>query len=370
MLQKCLTITGGTIEISAVENGIVSGEGIVLSGDITVESSKGVAINDRSVGNAIVIEDGSKVTAKGAWGLWGKSAIKMLGGTLVATGTDGPAIEVKNGTITIQAPLTITTPSGGYVRGKTIVGTDGKTAKEVVIQNHPLPGSVSLKPGTWANVGDLLQLEFSDDFPWSGRSVQWQKEVGGGTWEDIPGETHWTYTAKAGDQGYALRVKVTAAGYSGEKITNTCTILVKPALGGSVTYSGSGYGYGSAYIKGQIYAVTSNLTPSGIPSNKVYYRWQVSVDGSIDWTDITGATSSTYTPTEGDHDKYIRVVVSAQGYTGTVNGSALKVKKHAAAAVIAPDLDISGNQVRVKDAQPNQKYLIFSSKQNSIPESA
>ena len=363
-----VTLTGGTVSISSKTIAVRTAGDIELSGNITVSSADSAAVNTLDGGN-ILIKNGSTINATGKYGLYAAGGITVEGGTVNAQGSSN-AVYSNTGTITIHSPLAITTPDGGRVSGKTIVGSDGKTATEVVIQNRPLPGSVSIANGVLAEVGDVLTLDFSSDFPFSGRSVQWQKEVGGGTWEDIPGETHWTYTAKAADQGRAFRVKVSVAGYSGEKFSNPCTILVKPTLGGSVSYSGSGYGYGSAYIAGQIHAVTSNLTPSGIPNNRLRFTWQVSADGSTDWTDISGATSSTYTPKAGDHGKYIRVVVSAQGYTGTVNGPALKVKKRAAAAVIAPDLDISGDQVRVKDAQPNQEYLIFSSKQNTIPESA
>ena len=362
-----VTLTGGTVSISSKTIAVRTAGDIELSGNITVSSADSAAVNTLDGGN-ILIKNGSTIKATGKYGLYAAGGITVEGGTVNAQGSSN-AVYSNTGTITIHSPLAITTPDGGRVSGKTIVGSDGKTATEVVIQNRPIPGSVSIANGAGAEVGDVLTLKFSDDFPFSGRSFQWQKNVSG-TWEDIPGETTAVYTAKAADQGRAFRVRVTVAGYSGEKFSNPCTILVKPTLGGSVSYSGSGYGYGSAYIAGQIHAVTSNLTPSGVPYDRLRFAWQTSADGSTDWTDISGASSSTYTPKAGDHGKYIRVVVSAQGYTGTVNGPALKVKKRAAAAVIAPDLDISGGEVRVKDAQPNQEYLIFSSKQNTIPESA
>ena len=365
-----VTLTGGTVSISSKAIAVRTAGDIELSGNITVSSADSAAVNTLDGGN-ILIKNGSTIKATGKYGLYAAGGITVEGGTVNAQGSSN-AVYSNTGTITIHSPLAITTPDGGRVSGKTIVGSDGKTATEVVIQNRPLPGSVSIANGVLAEVGDVLTLDFSSDFPWSGRSVQWQKEVGGGTWEDIPGETNWSYVAKAADQGRAFRVRVTVAGYSGEKFSNPCTILVKPTLGGSVTYSNSGYNsvFGYAYLNDAVSAVTSNMTPSGIPNNRLRFTWQVSTDGSTDWTDISGASSSTYKTKAGDHGKYIRVVVSAQGYTGTVNGPALKVRKSAAVAVIAPDLDISGDQVRVKDAQPNQEYLIFSSKQNTIPESA
>ncbi len=367
-----VTLTGGTVSISSKTIAVRTAGDIELSGNITVSSADSAAVNTLDGGN-ILIKNGSTINATGKYGLYAAGGITVEGGTVNAQGSSN-AVYSNTGTITIHSPLAITTPAGGRVSGHTIVGMDDKPTKEVMIQNRPIPESctVSINNGYLAWEGDILTLKYSSDFP-AYRSVQWQREIGGGTWTDITGATQETYTAKAVDKGTAIRAKVMAAGYSGEKITtNTCTIQAAPVLGGTVSYGNSGYNsvYGYAYLKDAVSAVTSNLTPSGIPNNKLKFQWQVSADGSSGWTDITGATSATYTTQTGDLNKYIRVVVSAQGHIGKVNGSALKVKKSPATTVKVPELEISGDQVRVNYAQPNQQYLIYNSKQTSIPESA
>ena len=353
-----VTLTGGTVSISSKAIAVRTAGDIELSGNITVSSADSAAVNTLDGGN-ILIKNGSTIKATGKYGLYAAGGITVEGGTVNAQGSSN-AVYSNTGTITIHSPLAITTPDGGRVSGKTIVGSDGKTATEVVIQNRPLPGSVSIANGVLAEVGDVLTLDFSSDFPWSGRSVQWQKEVGGGTWEDIPGETHWTYTAKAADQGRAFRVRVSVAGYSGEKFSNSCTILVKPTLTGSVSYNGSAYvgqeviSYRDAELNEIYYAV---------PTGTFHYQWEISNNGSTGWTKIVGANTDKYTPVASDDGKYIRVYVTVTGYTGSVFGSALKVSKAPKAEnngiPAAPTLTTASpyTTVTITNAKASQEYV-------------
>ena len=47
------------------------------------------------------------------------------------------------------------------------------------------------------------------------------------------------------------------------------------------------------------------------------YQWQISTDGGITWTDIPGATATTYTPPAGTAGKQARVLVTATNPDGT-----------------------------------------------------
>ncbi|MFM2384747.1 MAG: hypothetical protein RL166_621, partial [Actinomycetota bacterium] len=61
----------------------------------------------------------------------------------------------------------------------------------------------------------------------------------------------------------------------------------------------------------------------------VSYKWQSSVDGSSGWTDISGATSNTYTPVTADAGKYLRSAVTKTNANGTLtvySGSTLQVQ--------------------------------------------
>lgn len=67
------------------------------------------------------------------------------------------------------------------------------------------------------------------------------------------------------------------------------------------------------------------LTPSLATAS---YQWQISATEAGTYTDIPGATSSTYTLVAGDIDKYIKVVATGtEGYTGTVTSPATTIIK-------------------------------------------
>ena len=360
MSNLLVQLVGGTINIKSVSCAIHCLGPILIedNANITASSSNNDAIFAHMGGN-IFIGAGCSITAEGAeYGIHASSNINIVDGVLNAKGSSG-AVYSNVGTVKIQSPLAITTPDGGRVSGKTIVGTDGKTATEVVIQNRPLPGSVAIEDGDEAEVGDVLTLKFSDDFPLSGRSVQWQKEVGG-TWEDIPGETNWSYIAKAADQGRAFRVRVSVAGYSGERFSNHCTILVKSTLGGTVTYNGS------AYVGQEVISYRDaelNAIYYSVPTGAFHYQWEISNNGSTGWTEIVGATTDKYTPVASDDGKYIRVCVTVAGYTGSVYGSALKVSKAPKAEnngiPAAPTLTTASpyTTVTITNAKASQEYV-------------
>jgi hypothetical protein len=79
----------------------------------------------------------------------------------------------------------------------------------------------------------------------------------------------------------------------------------------------------SATVGGCLGSATTFSTtfsdPSALPGLKDY-QWQIGTSASGPWTDITGATSATYTinpVTGGDIGKYYRVLVAAQGNIGS-----------------------------------------------------
>lgn len=63
----------------------------------------------------------------------------------------------------------------------------------------------------------------------------------------------------------------------------------------------------------------SNGTWAGSPSPSYTRRWQISDDGLDGWTNISGATATTYSPVEGDVGKFLRGVVTATNTSGVVS---------------------------------------------------
>ena len=133
------------------------------------------------------------------------------------------------------------------------------------------------------------------------------------TWTDISGATHTTYTPTETDEGKALRVVVT---YTGESTTVSAGVIQEEA-GGDLAVTLDGLIAGNA-AEGAVVSVTA-ATDNGtdvLLSSTTSYQWQV-LNGTT-WTDISGATDTTYTPVEADKDKALRVVVT---YAGDAAGS-------------------------------------------------
>lgn len=95
--------------------------------------------------------------------------------------------------------------------------------------------------------------------------------------------------------------------------------------------SGGGGGGGSSSSKIAVSAVGVEgvtgtgaiLTAKPTPANAtVTYQWLIADAAAGDYTNISGATNSTYTPVDGDVDKYIKVTVTGTGsYKGTVTSA-------------------------------------------------
>ncbi len=156
-------------------------------------------------------------------------------------------------------------------------------------------------------------------------SVQWEVSYdGGSTWYAIPGATKGTLSvskATSDMNGYQYRAKFSRKVYDSsgavafewdENYTSVATLTVLP------------YPYiyeqpaPSSVIEGE--TVTFSVAASG---GNLSYQWQVSTDGGYAWTDVEGATDSTYkvlTKFTGDSYQYRCLVVGSGG--GVVSESA------------------------------------------------
>jgi uncharacterized protein YcsI (UPF0317 family) len=138
-------------------------------------------------------------------------------------------------------------------------------------------------------------------------TYQWQS-LTGSTWSNISGATAATYTGAESDEGHQLRVVATSGDPDGSGTTATSTataavVDIAPTL--SVTVSGTAQ-------EGQ------TLTASAVANDSdavVTYQWQ-SLSGST-WSNISGATGSTYTAAEADEDHQLRVVATSSDSDGS-----------------------------------------------------
>ena len=136
-------------------------------------------------------------------------------------------------------------------------------------------------------------------------TYQWYRGSNEEGWTAIKNATGMKYVPQLADVGKFLKVTVTGKDNFTGAFSKVTGKRVTASLV-SVTASGN-LKVGSK--------ITSYLAPSSATAT---YQWYSSKNGST-WTAITGATSKTYTPTDADAGKYLKVTVKGTGYfKGTV----------------------------------------------------
>lgn len=144
-------------------------------------------------------------------------------------------------------------------------------------------------------------------------TYQWQRcATLSGTYEDISGATHNSYTLLASDVNYYFKVVATGSGLFQGSVTSSSA---GPAAACPITAIGAIIGTPEV---GQL-LTAGGITPEGA---SVSYQWRRSLTPSGGYANITGATSSTYTIAESDLNYYFRVrVTGINGYSGTLNSA-------------------------------------------------
>ena len=155
-------------------------------------------------------------------------------------------------------------------------------------------------------------------------SYQWQSSSDNSTWSNISGATSATYTPQTttvGSTYYRCAATNTLNGYTATRYSNSAHVTVSAAVTPVFTQNPASASYNVNATASPLSVVyTSETTP-------VAYQWQTSDDGST-WTNISGATSATYTPsTSVAGTKYYRVTVTVgnSGYTAFATSSAATI---------------------------------------------
>ena len=150
-----------------------------------------------------------------------------------------------------------------------------------------------------------------------GYSYQWQYSLNGSSgWQNISGATASTYNPPAGLTASRWYRRAVTSCASQTKYTGTVKVTVQPNLN-----AGSISGTQTVCYQGDPGTLGNSSSPSG--GNGSYsYQWQYSPNGSSGWTNISGATATTYNPPAGlSATRWYRRAVSSCSqtkYTGTV----------------------------------------------------
>jgi hypothetical protein len=203
--------------------------------------------------------------------------------TVTAVNPDGTtaAASAPSGAVVSTPPVDASVP--------TIVGTAARSA------------NVSATVGTWSGIGNSY-------------AVQWQRSSNGTTWTNIAGATSFSYVIAVADEGSAIRALITAVnpdGTASKASAATQTISSAPPVAiNSPTVTG-------APLRGDTLNSTQG-TWSGI-GNGYSDQWQRSADNGTTWTNITGATTGTYTLTTADVGAVLRLLITAANLDATVS---------------------------------------------------
>ena len=153
-------------------------------------------------------------------------------------------------------------------------------------------------------------------------SYTWQSSSDGSNWTTVG--TSATFTLTTSEEGKYIRVTVSYT--DGENFSESVTassVTIPHVDSGDAVFAISG----STYAGKILTAAQSSSDPDG--DGTFSYKWQSSSDNS-NWTDISGATSSTFTVTETEEGKYIRLVITytdAQNFSESVVASAVSISQ-------------------------------------------
>jgi len=194
-------------------------------------------------------------------------------------------------------------------RSENIGSVDSNTLGAVTLP--ALTGSVNITGNTIA--GETLTANTSGLVGTSTLNYQWTSSSSlSGAFTNISNATSSTYKLTTTDQGKYIKVNVTREGYSGTATSAATAQVTLPALTGTVSITGT------AQVGQTLTANTSGL----VGTSTLNYQWTSSSSSSGTFANISNATSSTYKPVAADVNKYIKVNVTREGYSGTATSAA------------------------------------------------
>ncbi|MDD3023618.1 MAG: S-layer homology domain-containing protein [Syntrophomonadaceae bacterium] len=166
--------------------------------------------------------------------------------------------------------------------------------------------SGTVKLGEILAAGDLIPVGASVYYQWKWASTT------NGSYSDISGAISDTYTLAADNLGKYIKLTVTGYGAYSGSATSAST--------GPVVTDLTAIGNISGTLKLGETLTAGILTPPAATAN---YQWQRSNAADGAYTNISGATSSTYQLAAADYQKYLKVVATGTGsYVGTVTSDA------------------------------------------------
>ena len=243
-----------------------------------------------------------------------------------------------------------TQPQGAYLRvavTATLSGasTTAYSAATSMVHAPPLntgPPSISGSVHTTQVLTTSLGSWGGIDPPTS-YTYQWQHSANGTSgWANATGTgaTTGSYTVDASDLHDYLRVNLTGINaYGSTATTSAATVQDQPFVPGlSVAPS-----LGGVFLSGSTVSVSNGTWTTYSPITSYAYQWQIASDGAS-YSDISGATASTYVVPSGDAAQWLRVVMIVTNSDGSTSYNTYGNQVAAAGtydAVVAADSPIA-----------------------------
>ncbi len=190
-----------------------------------------------------------------------------------------------------------------YSVSRNKVGSPYNTVLPAITGTLRVGSTQTVSTGTWSNTP-------------TNYGYQWQKSTDGISWLNITYETSTAYVPTFDVANLKIRVQV-SAGNSVETATVTSGILesflppqvtVIPSISGTTTV-------------GQTLTSTTGTWPSTVSGHA--FQWQRSSDNGVTWTNISGATASTYVLLAADAGYLLRSQVSLTTNAGSSSAYSL-----------------------------------------------
>jgi RHS repeat-associated protein len=230
--------------------------------------------------------------------------------------TGGAWSDISGATGTTYTPGNLTTSTNYQLR--IVCGSETVYAGPSTINVYPPLQAGSVSPSQNINYNTAPSTLNSNASGGNGSyTYQWQSSTDNTNWNDISGATSSTYAPGVLTNSMYYRVRVSSNGVSA---TSTAALVnvypqliagtVTPATQAGITYNGT----------------AGQLTLSGVSGgNGSYtYQWQFSTDNT-NWSPISNATGTTYTPTNVTASGFYRVVVTSNGATANSNNVSVYV---------------------------------------------
>ena len=217
-----------------------------------------------------------------------------------------------------------------YTDGYGTVESVTSSATSTVINVNDTPTGAITIVGTVAEDQNLtISSTLADADGMGVVSYQWQRSLTGAHWETVG--TASSFTPGDAEVGYELRVRADYTDGHGTATTVFSGGIFPPVVANVNDAPTGGVTITGITTQNQILTAGSSLADAdGLGT--ITYQWQASADGNTGWTNIAGATGSTYLLSENEIGDHIQVVASYTDGHGTPESVV-----SAASAAVAPN---------------------------------